>query len=298
MEDPTPFDLNEAIRRWQQSLGTSSAFNSDDLEELASHLRASVQKLKATGLSEEESFQTALQRIGERRSLEREFGKLNPPLRWSLPLLSFWIVGGFYFLLVGSSLIFGLLHLVQEMAKRGFWRLLADGADRKELLHHLRWIYFFNLPDYFTPQTSLALVLMFVLSVRLAAGKWTGFSAIIRSFERPIRAAAGFIGIGLVIAFLPYFLYSLLPPGKHALPLECFLRDPHATNDLSGLFYSAFQMGLFAPQFAIPPAGVLSAQATLIVVLVLAMFVLARRGLHRIPLADGTFHDRAVSRLR
>ena len=52
MENRTPFDLNEAIRRWQQNLGASPALNADDLEELASHLRALVQKLQADGLSE------------------------------------------------------------------------------------------------------------------------------------------------------------------------------------------------------------------------------------------------------
>jgi ethanolamine transporter EutH len=156
-------------------------------------------------------------------------------------------------------------------------------------------MYFCNLPGSFAPQTSLVLVLVFVLCVRLAAGNWTGFGAVIRSFERPIRAAVGLIGLGLVLAFLPYFLFSLLPPGKHALPLEYFLRNPHSTNDISGLLYSAFQMGLFARHFAMPPAGVLSAQAALIVVLVLTMVVLARRGLRRIPPSDGALLNRATS---
>jgi hypothetical protein len=60
MENRTPFDLNEAIRRWQQNLGASPALNADDLEELASHLRALVQKLQADGLSEEEAFLAAV----------------------------------------------------------------------------------------------------------------------------------------------------------------------------------------------------------------------------------------------
>ena len=76
MENRTPFDLNEAIRRWQESLGASLALNADNVEELASHLRASVQKLQADGLSEEEAFQAATRRLGERGALEREFAKV------------------------------------------------------------------------------------------------------------------------------------------------------------------------------------------------------------------------------
>jgi hypothetical protein len=285
MENPTPFDLNEAIRRWQKNLGASPAFNADNLEELASHLRASVQKLKAAGLSEEEAFKIARLRIGERGPLEREFAKLTPALNWSLTLLSFWIVAGVYVLHVGSSLVFGLLNLLKEMAHWGFWRLLADGANIRDSLHHICWIDFCNLPGSFAPQTSLALIMVFVLCVRLAAGNWTGFGAVIRSFKRPIRAAVVFIGLGHVLAFLPYFLFSLLPPGKHALPLAYFLRPPHSTNDISGLLYSAFQMGLFGRDFAVPPAGVLAAQSALIVVLVLTMVLLARQGLRKIPLA-------------
>ena len=67
MENRTPFDLNEAIRRWQENLGDSPAFGADNLEELASHLRASVQSLKADGLSEEEAFLIATRRIGRAR---------------------------------------------------------------------------------------------------------------------------------------------------------------------------------------------------------------------------------------
>ena len=77
MENPTPFDLNEAIRRWQEKLGRSPAIGADNLEELASHLRASVQRLKAGGLSEEEAFVIATRRIGERGGLEQEYAKVK-----------------------------------------------------------------------------------------------------------------------------------------------------------------------------------------------------------------------------
>ncbi len=92
MENPTPFDLNTAIRRWQQDLAASSAVCADNLEELASHLRASVQRLKATGLSEAECFLVASRRIGAVDELGREFGKLNRSLVWDGRV--FWMLAG------------------------------------------------------------------------------------------------------------------------------------------------------------------------------------------------------------
>jgi hypothetical protein len=87
MENPTPFDLNEAIRRWQINLGASPAFKADNLEELESHLRASVQRLQSKGLSEEEGFLIALRRIGERSLLEREYAKVHPSRAWATAAL-------------------------------------------------------------------------------------------------------------------------------------------------------------------------------------------------------------------
>lgn len=44
---------------------------------VSSRLRACVQRLKVTGLSEEEAFHIATQRIGERGALEQEYAKIN-----------------------------------------------------------------------------------------------------------------------------------------------------------------------------------------------------------------------------
>jgi hypothetical protein len=95
MENRTPFDLNEAIRRWQQNLGASPALNADNVEELVSHLRASVQRLQADGLSVEEAFLAATRRLGERAAMEREFAKVrmsNSGTRFTLCLV--WLAVG------------------------------------------------------------------------------------------------------------------------------------------------------------------------------------------------------------
>jgi len=113
--------LNEAIRRWQENLGASPAFGRDNLEELASHLRASVGRLKATGLSEEEAFVIAARRIGEQGALEREYAKVNWAVGWSWAMFLFWIVAGIYLIQVVSSVVLGLNAMEQSAEERGEW---------------------------------------------------------------------------------------------------------------------------------------------------------------------------------
>jgi len=92
MENQTSFDLNLAIERWRENLAQSSAFKCENLNELESHLRDSVGKLEASGLSAEEAFLIASQRIGGTERLEVEFGKLNVKMVWMDRLL--WMLVG------------------------------------------------------------------------------------------------------------------------------------------------------------------------------------------------------------
>jgi uncharacterized protein YjiS (DUF1127 family) len=102
METPTPFDLNEAIRRWQQQLDASPALSADNHEELESHLRASVQRLKDAGLSEEEAFLIAARRIGDHGLLEQEFAKVNSGSVWLTRAI--WMLAGILVMNICGSL--------------------------------------------------------------------------------------------------------------------------------------------------------------------------------------------------
>lgn len=82
METQTSFDLNLAIRRWRENLANSPAFQSENLNELESHLRDSTDRMRTPQLSEEEAFLIAARRIGQSRQLESEFGKLNRNSIW------------------------------------------------------------------------------------------------------------------------------------------------------------------------------------------------------------------------
>ena len=82
MEDQTSFDLSGAIQEWRRNLAQSAAFDSNDLDELETHLRDAIPALEAAGLSSEESFLIASRRIGTRDALESEFEKINPGRAW------------------------------------------------------------------------------------------------------------------------------------------------------------------------------------------------------------------------
>jgi len=81
MENETPFDLEDAIRNWRDSLLRSSRLKAEELEELELHLRDSVGALQKRGLSEEESWIIAQRRLGHRAALKQEFAKVASPAK-------------------------------------------------------------------------------------------------------------------------------------------------------------------------------------------------------------------------
>src|SRR5205085_7439359 len=81
MQSPTAFDLNRAIKDWRMRAANSPAFRNENVDELESHLRDSVSRLRAAGLSEEEAWTAAKRNLGECEELEHEFAKINKPIR-------------------------------------------------------------------------------------------------------------------------------------------------------------------------------------------------------------------------
>lgn len=107
METTTPFDLNLTIQRWRENLAQSPAFQSENLNELESHLRDSVATLQTRGLSAEEAFMVATRRVGHNHALEAEFGKVNRRTVW-LDRILWMLIGiqvwGFVAGVVGSAI--------------------------------------------------------------------------------------------------------------------------------------------------------------------------------------------------
>jgi hypothetical protein len=75
MQNEISFDLNRAIQNWREQLAQLPAFRSENLDELETHLRDSIAVLETSGLSAEEAFTVAVNRIGKEGSLLSELAK-------------------------------------------------------------------------------------------------------------------------------------------------------------------------------------------------------------------------------
>jgi len=93
MENPTAFDVNEAISRWREGLRISATVRLEDIDELEWHLRDSAASLEARGLTPAEAFLVAQRRLGSPDALNREFGKVDPATIWFDRAM--WMVAGF-----------------------------------------------------------------------------------------------------------------------------------------------------------------------------------------------------------
>jgi hypothetical protein len=195
MENPTSFDLNAAIRRWQQDLAASPAVGPDNLEELAAHLRDSVQRLRATGLSEAESFLIASRRVGGVDELSSEFSKVNRALVWRVRV--FWMCAGVVAYL-GASVISNLLSIASLALGSLF---LANG-------------YLLGCVGIVTWLSVVGLVVFLFRLV--AAGRLTGISSSLARLLRRRRTAVAVFFCGAV-ALAPaaqlglMFLMRILP---------------------------------------------------------------------------------------
>lgn len=71
------FDLNDAVAEWRRKLQQDGTIETEDLDELESHLRDEVERLARSGTPEEEALQIAARRLGDAHELTREFTKVG-----------------------------------------------------------------------------------------------------------------------------------------------------------------------------------------------------------------------------
>lgn len=114
MENPTQFDLNEAVRNWREGLSGSPAIRAENLLELETHLRDGVAALEAAGLTPAEAFLVAQRRLGPASALDQEFGKVNRREVWLDRAV--WMVAGSVVLTVLSSFVSMVNGLVSAAA--------------------------------------------------------------------------------------------------------------------------------------------------------------------------------------
>lgn len=198
MENPTPFDLNEAIRRWQHDLAASPAFCADNLEELASHLRASVLRLKAAGVPDEEAFQVATLRMGEQCALEREFAKVNTQVGWSWREIYFWAAAAIMFEAVTSS--------------------LTDAVKNYALLSN-RTGYPYLFYSSFTVYFGLILLAVVPICWRLITRGWMNFRVSVLSRAERLARTQLKLAILMFLTFVEGVIHLSLISEKFALQM-------------------------------------------------------------------------------
>lgn len=77
METPTPFSLETALQRWRTHISQVPDISHDRLEELESHLRDSIDRLRTAGLADDEAWIIAERRLGHSEAVGTEFTKME-----------------------------------------------------------------------------------------------------------------------------------------------------------------------------------------------------------------------------
>jgi hypothetical protein len=71
------FNLDQAITEWRRQMAAAGIKNAEALNELESHLRDDVEQHVRSGLSTQQAFEAATQRIGQASVLKNEFEKVG-----------------------------------------------------------------------------------------------------------------------------------------------------------------------------------------------------------------------------
>jgi hypothetical protein len=77
------FNLEEAISEWKRQIRAAGVKNPNVVEELESHLLEDVARQTQSGVSAEQAFKAAVERVGHPSLLKREFAKLGGK-KWEL----------------------------------------------------------------------------------------------------------------------------------------------------------------------------------------------------------------------
>jgi hypothetical protein len=200
MENETRFDLNAAVAQWRKNLQSSPALRPQDIAELETHLRESTQALHARGLTLEKAFLEASHRLGPRRELEPEYGKVNGHHVW-VHRVVWMLVGLVFFSLVGwsSHIIIGpLVHLAMGSSMSAHWiGFLSFGA---------RWLI-----------TALAVTVLWKL-VTQRDDRVTRLA--LRCLQRPLLPIIGIVLLSYAWQPLQRWLLQLTSPGHAAMELK------------------------------------------------------------------------------
>ncbi len=193
------FEVEAHIRKWRGHLRASGYLGEEELDELESHLRDSVDELVACPLTPEEAFLVAVRRLGDAESLSREFAKVSPETVWQQLFVPASLESARrrrrneLLLVIGLALSAGVLGKVPA--------LFGAGVTEAHALLYLKNAFLIALP-------SVAVYLLWKrsLSLRfwgLAAFVFAGAALIVNLYpDRSPHDTARLMGIHLPIALV------------------------------------------------------------------------------------------------
>lgn len=114
MESGKQFDLNQAIANYRAKLAATGSFTQDNLEELESHLWEKIDA-QSEEISDEAAFEIAVEELGNRDDLVKEYAKNNRKLIFQNYL---WIMAvGMVIWMLLNELFFHLNSIMLSLAK-------------------------------------------------------------------------------------------------------------------------------------------------------------------------------------
>lgn len=216
MENSSDVDLEQRISQWRESLSNRPSLRGEDVEELESHLRDSVNHLSESGLSDEEAFLVAARRAGSPSELERQYEAVNPASIWKARalwmitgVLLYWILGsmngilsavsmftGFYFSLDTDIAAWGGVA-IQSIFFVGFVAALVIAAKRSGVLPHRLFVSIGALL-VIVPLLKIGQIGMSVMATRFLPIEAVGAQALAGVWWT-LAQTIGIIGIGIVL---------------------------------------------------------------------------------------------------
>jgi hypothetical protein len=184
------FDLNSAYRNWREKLQQSPHFRSENLDELESHLRDSVNVLQTKGLTADEAFMIGTRRVGTAEALEEQFAAQNGGRggwhalrrfahKYKNHVLHLAVLAYFTF---GCWLLWACLHLSQmiEPAAARAYRLAQVDFGGAPAFTRLFW----GLMPYWYVPPIVAMVYCGVVWTRKggARSSWFAFFSVVTAF--------------------------------------------------------------------------------------------------------------------
>lgn len=141
----TKFNLNDKIDNWSKAY--QKTLSHEDIEELKSHLFDEIDTLKATGLTEEESFLIASHRLGDKKTITNEYAKVNKLAVFYQKLLpTLKVILGFCVFISLMELIIVEYNMLYYYQKYTYSSPLIIGLL---ILNTFVMIYFFLLPFFY-----------------------------------------------------------------------------------------------------------------------------------------------------